>query len=237
MTIAVEFFAPPGQSLTLLVCKRYTYTSVNGAGDAATETARAGLYTATIAEALSGWHTAHIVAAAGWELPIGDVYLAATGICRVRDHDPQVSAEIAELDVVPLAASSTPLPAGTLSFRRGDTVTASIPLSIDPATATAVVFSAKRHPAVDADTAAIIQVTVAGGLTKLNAATADDAALATLTTSGLVATLTIHGTATANLAVKDGLYWDVQMIDADGDPVTIAEGRLNVTADVTRATA
>jgi len=85
MTITVEFFAPPGQSLTLLVCEYGTYTPANGAGDAATETARAGVYTAEISEALSGWHTAHIVAAAGWELPIGDVMLVDGETCRVRD--------------------------------------------------------------------------------------------------------------------------------------------------------
>jgi len=85
MTITVEFFAPPGQSLTLLVCEYGTYTPANGAGDAATETARAGVYTAEIAEALAGYHTAHIVAAAGWELPIGDVMLVDGETCRVRD--------------------------------------------------------------------------------------------------------------------------------------------------------
>lgn len=83
--ITVEFFAPPGQSLTLLVCEYGTYTPANGAGDAATETARAGLYTAEIAEDLSGWHTAHIVSVAGWELPIGDVYLVSGATCRVHD--------------------------------------------------------------------------------------------------------------------------------------------------------
>jgi hypothetical protein len=92
--ITCEFFAPPGQSLTLLVCAYGTYTPANGAGDAATETARAGVYTATIGEALSGWHTAHIVAAAGWELPIGDVYLVAGATCRVRSAAPGYASAI-----------------------------------------------------------------------------------------------------------------------------------------------
>lgn len=86
--IKVELFAPPGQTLTLLVCEYGTYAAANGAGDAATETARAGLYTAEISETLSGWHTAHIVADAGWELPIGDVYLRDGATCRVRDASP-----------------------------------------------------------------------------------------------------------------------------------------------------
>jgi hypothetical protein len=30
MPITVEFFAPPGQSLTLLVCAHRSYTPVNG---------------------------------------------------------------------------------------------------------------------------------------------------------------------------------------------------------------
>jgi hypothetical protein len=85
MAITVEFFAPPNQSLTLLVCAHGVYTPANGSGDAATETARAGVYLATVAEALAGWHTAHIVAAAGWELPIGDVYLQAGQRCRVAE--------------------------------------------------------------------------------------------------------------------------------------------------------
>jgi hypothetical protein len=134
------------------------------------------------------------------------------------------------------AAVQALLVESTLTIRRGDSIEVEIPLSQDPSTATAVVFTAKRHPVGDADTAAIIQVTVAGGLTRLNGLAVDDAALGSLTTSGTTATLTIHGEATAALTVKTGLYWDVQIIDADGDPVTIAEGRLNVTADVTRAT-
>ena len=84
MAITVEFIGPPGQTLTLLVCAYGTYTAANGAGDAATETARACLYTATVAEALSGWHTAHIVSADGWELAIGDVYMVDGSTCRVR---------------------------------------------------------------------------------------------------------------------------------------------------------
>ena len=85
MDTTVEFFAPPGQSLTLLVCPHGEYTPANGAGDVATETARAGVYLATVAESLSGWHTAHIVADAGWELPIGDVYMVDGQRCRVHD--------------------------------------------------------------------------------------------------------------------------------------------------------
>jgi hypothetical protein len=128
MTINVEFFAPPGQSLTLLVCEYGTYTPANGAGDAATETARAGLYTATIAEALTGWHTAHIVAAAGWELPIGDVLMAAGEICRVRDHDPGMAEDVwAYARRTLTAAGQAVLTGTTLVFRRGDSVTVEIP--------------------------------------------------------------------------------------------------------------
>jgi hypothetical protein len=133
------------------------------------------------------------------------------------------------------AAVQALLVESTLTLRRGDSVTVEIPLSQDPSTATAIVFTAKRHPVGDLDTAAIVQVTEADGLTRLNGLAVDDAALGTLTTDGTMATLTIHGEATADLTVKTGLYWDVQAIFADG-PATIAEGRLNVTADVTRAT-
>jgi hypothetical protein len=85
----VEFFAPPGQSLTLLLCAQGSYTPANGSGSAATETARAGLYTAAVAEDLTGWHTAHLKAAA-WELPAGDVFLRPNSTCRVRDASPSL---------------------------------------------------------------------------------------------------------------------------------------------------
>lgn len=89
MSITVEFYAPPSQTLTLIVCEYGVYTPANGDGDAATETARAGVYTATVAESLSGWHTAHVSSSDGWELPLGDIYMVDGATCRVRDRHVQ----------------------------------------------------------------------------------------------------------------------------------------------------
>lgn len=84
----VEFFAPTGLTLTL---KLFPYGSdiiANGAGgDAATEaTNRKGLYSATVTESISGWHTAHVVDGSGNLIAVGDVYLEDdTDIHRVED--------------------------------------------------------------------------------------------------------------------------------------------------------
>lgn len=89
MAATLEVLAPTGLTLTV---KLYPYGSdviANGAvGDTLTEaTNRDGLYAATVAETLSGWHTAHIFSGA-LAIAVTDVYMEDGAVCRGRDHDP-----------------------------------------------------------------------------------------------------------------------------------------------------
>lgn len=91
MAATIELFAPTGLALTVELYPQGSDTIANGAGDSLTEaTNRKGLYTATVAETLSGWHTAH-VKLSGAVIAAGDVFLTDGETCRVRDHDPTVS--------------------------------------------------------------------------------------------------------------------------------------------------
>lgn len=91
MAATLELFAAPGLTLTVELYPQGSDTIANGAGDSLTEaTNRKGLYTAAIAETLSGWHTAH-VKLSGTVIAAGDVYMIDGQTCRVRDHDPTLS--------------------------------------------------------------------------------------------------------------------------------------------------
>jgi hypothetical protein len=246
MTITVEFFAPPGQSLTLLLCSHGTYTPANGVGDGATETARAGVYTATVAETLSGWHTAHIVLGSV-ELPIGDVYLVDGETCRVLDHDARLSTEIdglsvdiAALEVVPLAAVGPAPQAGEITIHRGDTFTLTLS-NLAAAARTKAWFTLKEFED-NTDAESLIQITEAGGLVYLDGEAATDPALGSIVfnEAGTSAVVTIRGAATAVLAataikgLRRGRRYDFQVLMAAG-PVTKISGVAYVTGDVTRA--
>lgn len=89
MSATLEVFAPTGQTLIVELYPHGSDTIANGAGgDSLTEaTNRKGLYTATVAETLSGWHTAH-VKLGGVAILVGDVKMVDGATCRVRDHDP-----------------------------------------------------------------------------------------------------------------------------------------------------
>jgi hypothetical protein len=57
----VEVLAAEGQTLTLHLYPWGSDTRANGSGDTLTEaTNRKGLYSATVTEAITGWHTAHV---------------------------------------------------------------------------------------------------------------------------------------------------------------------------------
>lgn len=90
MAATIELFAAPGLTLTVELFAYLSDTIANGAGgDSLTEaTNRKGLYTATVSETLTGWHTAH-VKLSGTVIAAGDVYLVDGEMCLVRDHDPQ----------------------------------------------------------------------------------------------------------------------------------------------------
>lgn len=91
MAITLELLAPTGLTLTVDLYPYGSDTRANGSGDALVEaTNRKGLYTATIAEAITGWHTAHVLLSET-VIAVGDVYLVAGSTCRVRDASPSQS--------------------------------------------------------------------------------------------------------------------------------------------------
>jgi hypothetical protein len=99
-------------------------------------------------------------------------------------------------------------------------------------------FTAKTAPSRQADSAARIQITEAGGLTIVNGEAYATAADGSLTVDEVAETVTIVLAAdvTAVLSAGQRMEWDLQILDADGRPETIATGTLTVTTDVTRAT-
>ena len=89
MASTLELLAPTGLTLTVELYPHGSDAIANTGGDSLTEaTNRRGLYTATISETLSGWHTAH-VKLSGTVIAAGDVLMADGQTCRVRDHDPK----------------------------------------------------------------------------------------------------------------------------------------------------
>ena len=89
MASTLELLAPTGLTLTVELYPHGSDAIANTGGDSLTEaTNRKGLYTATVAETLSGWHTAHIKLS-GTVITAGDVLMVDSETCRVRDHDPK----------------------------------------------------------------------------------------------------------------------------------------------------
>ena len=124
-----------------------------------------------------------------------------------------------------------------LTIHRGDTFSATLTGLGSLPGRTALWFTVKRTPASEADSAAKIQIEETAGLTTLNGADYATPAHGSLSVNGgeNAVTIAIHGIATAQLSVGQQWEYDLQVLDADGDPYTIAEGQLTVDADVTRA--
>lgn len=236
MSAVIQFIAPPGQTLTLLVCPWDSLAPANGAGDAATETARAGVYQSTVDEtpALSGWHTAHVVSSAGWELPAGDVKIVDGETCRVGSRN-EVDAEELAADLAPLIWSNSErtltIPAqipddetsvATITRRRGDTWSISI-TGLGSLIGRDELWWTIKRSRDDSDAGAIYQATEGLGIT------VDDAAAGNIT-------LRLSAAVTALIPPRT-YYYDVQLLLSDGTVQTLAEGRFEVLADVTRATA
>lgn len=84
-TTPVVFFAPPGKTLTVDLFP-YGSDSVAASGKAATEaTNRKGLYSISVTETISGWHTAHILES-GVVIGVYSVYMEDdTDVHRCED--------------------------------------------------------------------------------------------------------------------------------------------------------
>ena len=95
----VEFRAPSGLTLTLEVYPYGSDTIGNTGGDsAAEETNRKGVYTATVTEALTGWHTAHVMSGSD-AIAVYDVDLNDTTVVhRCFDRAAEINAQVAGVD-------------------------------------------------------------------------------------------------------------------------------------------
>jgi hypothetical protein len=139
-TTPVEFQAPSGMTLTV---KLYPYGSdsiANGAGgDSATEaTNRKGLYSASVAESITGWHTVHIFDASSNLIALYAVYmLDTTDIRRAEEAPARMYEEFAEWISGPNGegaytgtltidnGAGTPLEGAIVNARRGGVLKAS----------------------------------------------------------------------------------------------------------------
>lgn len=125
-----------------------------------------------------------------------------------------------------------------LTIHRGDSFAATLTGLGSLPGRTYLWLTIKRQPERETDAEARIQITEADGLTIVNGAAYATAAHGSLTVNAGedAVTIAIHGIATALLSAGQQWHYDLQVLDADGDPYTIAEGLVTVDADVTRAT-
>lgn len=134
------------------------------------------------------------------------------------------------------AASIVAAVAGTtITLLRGDTATIALTGLGNITARTKLWFTVKRN-AAEADSAAIIQVTEAGGLITLNGAagTAGDGSIAINDATLGNITITLKAAATAQLKATNALISDVQMLTTGG-VTTLTEMDVVIDADVTLA--
>jgi hypothetical protein len=130
-----------------------------------------------------------------------------------------------------------------LTITRGDSLSASITGLGDISTYVSLDITIKQRES-DTDNQAILRVRknasgLSDGLIRVNGAAPSSAALASITIDSLALgniTVAVDETITDDLAPKQGLYYDIQMITATA-VTTLTAGTCNVTADVTRAVA
>jgi hypothetical protein len=140
------------------------------------------------------------------------------------------------------AVTVTETAAGTISVRRGDTMSQAITGLGDLTGYTTIDFTVKEHED-DLDSEAIIWIRlnasgVDDGLLRFNGAATtgdeDDGAITVDVLGDGDITITLDETRTDDLAVRGGLVYDVQTI-ISGSVSTLSKGTVNITADVTRA--
>lgn len=88
------------------------------------------------------------------------------------------------------------------------------------------------------DTSALIQIAESTGMSRLNGAPVASSSYGSITVTDAVTgavTIIIKSTASAYLDPATGLFYDVQMLTANG-PITLISGNASVVADVTRTT-
>jgi hypothetical protein len=129
----------------------------------------------------------------------------------------------------------------TIPVHRGDSFSQTL-TGLSSNTGWAQLWFTVKRSLDDADADAVLQVLISDpgdvgdGLQLLNGSddvTAAQASLAVASSTSV--TLAIDEAVTAQLRPKSGYHWDIQA-RIGADTLTLGQGRLNVTADVTRAT-
>ena len=136
------------------------------------------------------------------------------------------------VSAVAIAAASA---GGIITIHRGDSLSCAIAALGDISTRSKLWFTVKKNVS-DADTAAIVQIEETAGLVYLNGA-AGVVLNGDITVTDAVAgniTVTMDEAATDDLVPAEGLYYDVQMLNAAGTVSTLTQGWANVVGDVTR---
>ena len=123
-----------------------------------------------------------------------------------------------------------------INILRGDSLSVTITGLGNISTRTNLWFTVKRDREV-ADIASIIQIDETTGLLRLNGGAGVAAQGSITVTNAAVGDITIavDEVATAQLAPQ-ACYYDVQVITAAGTVATLTEGRVDINADITRAT-
>ena len=129
----------------------------------------------------------------------------------------------------------------TVNIKRGDTLSAAITGLGTITGYTTLDFTVKVSD-IDADADAILRIrkNQSGsndGLITINGADAADSTEGSITIDDAAAgdiTIALKATSTDDLAVADGMYYDIQKI-ASGTVTTMGVGTCNVSADITRA--
>lgn len=126
--------------------------------------------------------------------------------------------------------------AGSISIKRGDTWTHPIDGVGDISTRTKLWFTLKTTQADD-DADALVQIEETDGLKYLNGA-AGTSGDGSITVTDEVAgdfTIVLKPAAAAQLAIAEGLSYDVQWLDDQGVVLTVEEGVAEVESDITKA--
>lgn len=137
--------------------------------------------------------------------------------------------------------SVLPTISGTrMTIRRGDTLSRNLTGlgSVANRSGTKKTWFTLKRLTSDADAASIIMITEGQGLVTMNGATAATAANGSITWTNEAAgdcTIVLDEAETANLSPMDFGDWDLQVVRSTGAVDTLAAGKAEITADVTRA--
>ena len=137
-----------------------------------------------------------------------------------------------------ISALTNTQPGDAITIRRGDTLTLSIENLGDISTRTDIWFTVKED-LDDADTAAWIQISETVGLEYINGVAATVAGNGSITVTDAVAgdiTIVLAAVESAKLQTCGKLFYDIQVLFADGTVSTLVANRAMIVRDTTRVT-